>query len=53
MSLTHMHSPLVGLEAMVVDTNDRDDLAAIKHRAVIRGGEIHHNNTPNLSLIHI
>ena len=46
MPLTHMHSPLVDLEAMVVGTKDRDALAAIKHRAVIRGGEIHHNNTP-------
>ena len=37
----------------MVDTNDRDDLAAIKHRAVIRGGEIHHNNTPNHPIIFI
>ena len=53
MSLTHMHSPLVDLEAMVVDTNDRGALAATKHRAVVRGGEISHNNTPHHPIIFI
>ena len=50
LSLTLMHSPLVVLEAMVVDSNDRGARAAIKHRAVIRGGGISLNNIliPNL-----
>ena len=53
LSLTLMHSPLVVSEAMVVGFNDRGTLAAIKHRAVIRGGEISHNNTPHHPIIFI
>ena len=40
-----MHSLLVlGIEVVEAEINGRADSAALNHRAVIRGGEISHNN---------